>query len=200
MSPAWYSAAGAVPYLTPAADDVDPRYRQLVDLAIEGDQAFERKRDTIDEYGWRNFGDIYADHENASASDGNAIVSHYNNQYDGIAGFAIQFMRTGDARWWRSMSELATHAADIDMDKIGSGIESHPAPVHGQCCGMHGVQGASWHPDVDRHALHVQAVGGHRSCARAWQRWSRASDSRRSCRAWSAGQRPIYRGSSSAEA
>ena len=114
-SPEWYARSGVIPFLLPASQDHDDRYHTLVNLGIEGDDTFERKREAIDEYGWRNFGDIYADHENASASDGNAIVSHYNNQYDGIAGFAIQFMRTGDARWWRSMSELATHAADIDI-------------------------------------------------------------------------------------
>jgi hypothetical protein len=115
MSPAWYSAADAVPYLTPAAEDADPRYRQLVDLAVDGDQALERKRDTIDEYGWRNFGDIYADHENPFTKDPAPIVSHYNNQYDAIAGFATQFMRTADRRWLRLMTELATHVEDIDI-------------------------------------------------------------------------------------
>jgi len=115
MTPEWYSAAGAVPYLTPAAEDKDSRYRALVDLAIEGDSAFERRRDTINEYGWRNFGDLYADHENPFARDPAPIVSHYNNQYDAIAGFAVQFMRTADARWSRLMTGLATHVEDIDI-------------------------------------------------------------------------------------
>jgi hypothetical protein len=115
MAPGWYSAAGAVPFLTPAADDTDPRYRQLVDQAIEGDTAFESRRDVIDEYGWRNFGDIYADHENPFAKDPAPIVSHYNNQYDAVGGFAVQFMRTADPRWSRLMTELATHVEDIDI-------------------------------------------------------------------------------------
>jgi len=115
MTPEWYSAAAAVPFLTPATDDIDPRYRQLVDQAIDGEHAFVRKRDTIDEYGWRNFGDIYADHENPFSREPAPIVSHYNNQYDAIAGFAVQFMRTGDARWWQLMTELATHVEDIDI-------------------------------------------------------------------------------------
>jgi len=115
MTPEWYSAAGAVPYLAPAADDVDARYRRLVDLALEGDDAFERKRDVIDEYGWRSFGDIYADHENRFSKEPAPIVSHYNNQYDAIGGLAVQFMRTGDVRWARLMTELATHVEDIDI-------------------------------------------------------------------------------------
>jgi len=115
MTPQWYSAAGAVPFLTPAAEDKEPRYRQLVDQAIEGETAFESRRDLIDEYGWRNFGDIYADHENPFAKDPAPIVSHYNNQYDAIGGFAVQFMRTADPRWSRLMTELATHVEDIDI-------------------------------------------------------------------------------------
>ena len=108
-------AAEAIPYLAPASDDVDPRYRMLVDAAIAGDEAFERKRETIDEYGWRNFGDTYADHENPFSGEAEPIVSHYNNQYDAVNGFAAQFMRTGDARWWRLMTELAVHVTDIDI-------------------------------------------------------------------------------------
>ena len=114
-SPDWYARSGAVPFLSPADADRDDRYRTLVNLAIEGDDSFERKREAIDEYGWRNFGDLYADHENAFAAEGKPIVSHYNNQYDGIAGFAIQFMRTADARWWPLMRDLAAHVADIDI-------------------------------------------------------------------------------------
>ena len=86
-----------------------------VSSAIAGDASFERKRELIDEYGWRNFGDIYADHENAFSGQPTPIISHYNNQYDAINGFAIQFMRSGDARWWRQMRELTAHVADIDI-------------------------------------------------------------------------------------
>jgi hypothetical protein len=114
-SPAWYCESAALPHLTPSSSSRDLRYEQLVSSAIAGDASFERKRELIDEYGWRNFGDIYADHENAFAADAAPIVSHYNNQYDAIGGFATQFMRSGDPRWWRAMNELAWHVADIDI-------------------------------------------------------------------------------------
>jgi hypothetical protein len=110
---AQYCEAG-VPYLHPADGAADMAgYERLVASAIEGNDSFERKREIIDEYGWRNFGDIYADHEAAFAAA--PIVSHYNNQYDAIAGGAQQFMRTGDVRWWTLMDELAGHVADIDI-------------------------------------------------------------------------------------
>jgi hypothetical protein len=113
-APEWSARAQAAPYITPVSDPDSP-YETLVRGAIEGPHSFEQKREVIDEYGWRNFGDIYADHENAFASSGTPIVSHYNNQYDGVNGFAIQFMRSGDARWWVAMDELARHVVDIDL-------------------------------------------------------------------------------------
>jgi hypothetical protein len=114
-SPEWYAAAQAVPYLTPAARDPNETYRSLVAAAIDGPDTFELKRERIDEYGWRNFGDIYADHEAVFHKGPEPLVSHYNNQYDAIAGFSVQFFRTRDPRWWRAMEELAAHVVDIDL-------------------------------------------------------------------------------------
>jgi hypothetical protein len=104
-----------VPYLSPAAGDHDDRYRRLIDAAIDGDEAFEKKRERIDQFGWRHFGDLYADHENAFSGDAAPIVSHYNNQYDAVGGFARQFLRTADARWLTLMNALAWHVTDIDI-------------------------------------------------------------------------------------
>jgi hypothetical protein len=136
VDPAWYAVSGVVPYLTPEAEDPNADYIKLVRAAIEGEDTFEKKRDVVDEYGWRNFGDIYADHEavaiekasgvsddpgtgrpktGALPRPGHPLVSHYNNQYDPLAGFAYQFMRSGDWRWWEAMNELAAHVVDIDI-------------------------------------------------------------------------------------
>jgi hypothetical protein len=114
-APAWYCAAGVVPYLTPRADDPHRQYLQLVDAAVEGGDTFERKREVIDEYGWRHFGDIYGDHEAVFHKGPEPLISHYNNQYDPAAGFGYQFMRSGDLRWRRLMRELAIHVIDIDV-------------------------------------------------------------------------------------
>jgi hypothetical protein len=115
VDPASYAASGAIPYLTPESEDPNADYIKLVRAAIEGDDTFEKKREVIDEYGWRDFGDIYADHEAVNHTGPQPLVSHYNNQYDPLAGFAIQFMRTGDYRWWDAMNELAAHVVDIDI-------------------------------------------------------------------------------------
>jgi hypothetical protein len=111
----WYCDSGAIPYLTPRADDPHFDYVRLVDAAIEGDDTFERKRELVDEYGWRHFGEVYGDHEAVFHNGPTPLVSHYNNQYDPVAGFGFQFLRSGDERWWHQMDELAAHVIDIDI-------------------------------------------------------------------------------------
>ena len=83
-------------------------YETLINAAVSGPAAFTERREVIDEFGWRNFGDLYADHEGA-------LVSHYNNQYDAVAGFITRFAQTGDHKWWALADGLATHVTDIDL-------------------------------------------------------------------------------------
>ena len=45
------------------ADVADARHQMLIQNGLDGDRSFLWKRERQDEYGWRNFGDIYADHE-----------------------------------------------------------------------------------------------------------------------------------------
>ncbi len=94
-------------------------YDALVNTAIMGADTFEQRREGIDEYGWRNFGELYADHESVTphSATGNPrwLVSHYNNQYDPIAGFITRFLQTADVRWWTLANDLAGHVADIDL-------------------------------------------------------------------------------------
>jgi hypothetical protein len=107
--------AGMVPFPTSHAEQQSDAYLKLVNTAIDNTIGFASKREIIDEYGWRHFGDIYADHEAVGAPAAPPLISHYNNQYDAIAGFAYQFLRTGDRRWWSLMCELADHVIDIDV-------------------------------------------------------------------------------------
>ena len=110
-TPEWYERASAVPYLSGAGRESSVVYRRLVDEAIEGPDTFQDKRERADEYGWRHFGDIYADHEAVFTP----LMSHYNNQYDAVAGGIQQFMLTGDQRWWTEATTLAAHVVDIDI-------------------------------------------------------------------------------------
>jgi hypothetical protein len=43
------------------------------------------------------------------------LVSHYNNQYDPIYGFARQYILSGDPRWQILTEDLVRHVLDIDI-------------------------------------------------------------------------------------
>ncbi len=92
----------------------NPFYQKLLEEALSGPHSFLKKCEIIDEYGWRNFGDIYADHENAY-NRGEPLISHYNNQYDLIYSFLVNFLKTGIYNWFELASNLAKHVYDIDI-------------------------------------------------------------------------------------
>ena len=92
-------------------DDV----QNLINRGIVGAHNFFDKRETIDEYGWRNYGDIYADHEELEYQGPLQLISHYNNQYDALDCFLRQYLVSGDRRWFDLASPLARHIVDIDI-------------------------------------------------------------------------------------
>jgi hypothetical protein len=83
--------------------------------ATSGKFSQDARRESIDEYGWRNFGDIPADHEQTHYAGSNTVVSHYNNQFDMIFGGVLQFAATGDLKWFDLLDPLARHVMDIDI-------------------------------------------------------------------------------------
>ncbi|MCK7544041.1 hypothetical protein MLC59_07655 [Marinobacter bryozoorum] len=109
-----FEQAKAFPWFT--ADLTIGPLESLIQAGVEGPGNFFEKRETIDEYGWRNFGDLFADHETLYQPECEPpLVSHYNNQYDAIYGFARQFAANGDVRWFNLMDDLARHVVDIDI-------------------------------------------------------------------------------------
>lgn len=115
LDPRHWDASGVVPDYCASAGDT--ALDQLVAGGVEGDNSFFKKRELIDEYGWRNFGDIFADHESLYAMEKGEplLISHYNNQYDATGGFFVQFVNSGDSRWFELMDDLARHVTDIDI-------------------------------------------------------------------------------------
>jgi hypothetical protein len=150
-APERYAASGAIPYLMPAAESPSPTDALLAG-ALDGDGSFFAGREFIDEYGWRHYGDVYADHEAAYYKGPPPVVSHYNNQYDVIYGTILQHFRSGDPRWVELFAPLARHVIDIDIYHT----DQDRAAYNG---------GLFWHSDHYRDA----ATSSHRAYSRANQ-------------------------------
>jgi len=114
-TPEWYARSGAVPHLALVEKEPEERFQTLMDEALRGPQSLVAKREIIDEYGWRNYGEVYADHENAYYPGPPPVISHYNNQFDVVYGAILQQMRTGDVSWSEVFDPLARHVIDIDI-------------------------------------------------------------------------------------
>jgi hypothetical protein len=113
--PRWYAESGAIPHLPAPDGEATAQLNELLGEAVCGPNSLFARREAIDEYGWRHYGDLYADHEEAHYTGPKPIVSHYNNQYDVIYGALLQYYRTGDARWAELLEPLARHVIDIDV-------------------------------------------------------------------------------------
>ncbi len=108
-----YTDSKAVPWLSTASTEIG--IQQLIQRGIKGSHNFFEKREAIDEYGWRNYGEIYADHEQHEYKGKDQLISHYNNQYDALYGFIRQFILTGNRDWQNLYAAQAQHIIDIDI-------------------------------------------------------------------------------------
>lgn len=116
VDPKFVAASRAMPYFVPSSDD--QRFaacNSYVRSIVEGDKTFKSAREVIDEYGWRNYGELYADHEAIGSDSVTPIISHYNNQYDFVAAAALHYLRSGDTRWYDLLRAAARHHRDIDI-------------------------------------------------------------------------------------
>ena len=121
QSPASIEAASVLPWFCskaasenhagPAAE----RFARYLKSATSDRFSLEFRRATIDEFGWRNFGDIPADHEQTHYAGHNTIVSHYNNQFDMIFGAILQLNAATNLQWFDWLDPLARHVMDIDI-------------------------------------------------------------------------------------
>ena len=113
LNPAWVEKSRVFPnFSTDTADDV---ILNIINEGLTSTNNFFNNREAIDEYGWRNFGDIFADHETDNYTGNELFISHYNNQYDPIYGFLRQYALTGEYRWFILADDLAKHIVDIDI-------------------------------------------------------------------------------------
>jgi hypothetical protein len=149
--PQWYEASATIPFLVPTPQRSEDRLESFLTGVVCGDNSFFARREAIDEYGWRNYGEVYADHEQLYYRGPRPVVSHYNNQYDAIYGMLLQYLRTGEARWFELLDPLARHVMDVDI--------YHTKRDKAAYCG-----GLFWHTDHYRDAA---------TCThRAFSRWN----------------------------
>ena len=115
LAPEWYARANVFPcFLTPSRHDPE-RLDGILEATIHGEQSFFAKREVVDEYGWRHYGETWADHEQRYYSGPQPVISHYNNQFDVIYGLLLHWARTGEAAWRELADPLAQHVIDIDI-------------------------------------------------------------------------------------
>ena len=114
-TPEWYVKSRVFSYLTPSPHDRLTEGLPLIETAIKGPNSFFARREIIDEYGWRHFGEVYADHEAVGHTGATPLISHYNNQYDMISGALIHYVRSGEERWFELAQDCAQHVIDIDI-------------------------------------------------------------------------------------
>ena len=112
VDPTYIQNCAVIPFFS-AKPDIE--FKAIIELGLDAANGFVAKKEFIDEFGWRNFGDLYADHENAEQTSDSFIVSHYNNQYDPVYGFLRQYFKSGDNRWLQLSSDLCQHVKDIDI-------------------------------------------------------------------------------------
>ena len=112
----WVSQCHLYPFIEKEKENaILGSLQAITDLGIENTSGFIAKREKLDEYGWRHFGELYADHETAGYNGEDIFVSHYNNQYDPIYGFLRQYLTTGNTKWFELADDLAAHVKDIDI-------------------------------------------------------------------------------------
>ncbi len=112
----------------------DKNYKQLLDVALDTNNGFKAKREQTDEFGWRNFGELYADHESAQYQGEKPFVSHYNNQYDPLYSFYRLYLTGESTEWGDLADDLAAHIADIDINHTDEDREEY-------------CHGPFWHTD-----------------------------------------------------
>ncbi|WP_143824574.1 RIFT barrel domain-containing protein [Neiella marina] len=113
LNPTWLARCHTLPWLTDAV--TDSRLQAVINQGLFGEHSLLAKREKADQYGWRHFGELYADHE-AEGHDGDELfISHYNNQYDPIYGLLTQSFIHQSAELKLQADELASHVVDIDI-------------------------------------------------------------------------------------
>ena len=103
--------------------------------------SFATDRERVDEYGWRNFGDVWAANERDQTGgprQGELMVNHFNLEYDEGWGMLLHAVRDLDTQaelassWWEYGRAALLHEADIDIHHSTVEAGENPAWAGGK--------------------------------------------------------------------
>jgi hypothetical protein len=103
--PAYVSSTGAAGDFPPAEPDKPDKYFRYDAWLDEALDAHLKRRDEVREYGMLNFGDWY----------GERGVNWGNLEYDLAHGLFLQYLRTGQRKFFARAEEAARHHIDVDV-------------------------------------------------------------------------------------
>ncbi len=103
--PAYACSTRAFGELSPADGAKYPRYETGLDGLYD---RYLQKREKRREYGFENFGD-----DTFEWGYGPSYTYWSNSEYDHHHGFALQYVRSGDPKWWELCEETARHYRDV---------------------------------------------------------------------------------------
>jgi hypothetical protein len=110
-SPEAYMSSGAAGRVTGTTQDPEfSTYELLNSSTIDGRGATDML-DVIESseyYSWQDYGEEPVDYEDGGSGS-------FNQKYNFDLGMALQFMRTGDVRWYRLAEAAGRHTADLDL-------------------------------------------------------------------------------------
>lgn len=110
----WMNATRVLAMPLPSAER-QGRLPKYLEEAIDGPRGILANRERVNEYGWRNYGEIHADHEEQYYEGAEPLISHYNNQFDMVYGFLLHHIWSGEKRLFELGDALARHVIDIDV-------------------------------------------------------------------------------------
>ena len=113
-SPSYYLSTGAAGRVTGVFDDAElAAYEELNRATLDGEGAnLYRAISDAEFYSWQDYGEVPVDYENG----GTGTLNH---KYNFDLGMMLQFMRTGDLRWFRLAEAAGRHIADLDVLHTG---------------------------------------------------------------------------------
>ena len=106
VDPAYVAATRVFCAFHPKDAEVFPRYEAAVDRAYE---VFMKRRRDRKQYGMENFGD-----DTFEWGYGPVYTFWSNQEDDRTHGMLMQYVRSGDPRWWELGEQAARHYRDVD--------------------------------------------------------------------------------------